>query len=383
MPTIETTKPQTKVGDIATQIRELARRKGPDAKLPTTRELRDTFGTNLSTVNEALDQLETSNIIYRKDRSGIFVSPRINQKSIMVLLDSSFFRDAGVSPFWGILWGHISRLAEERADGLGEAHHIHMVNTTGSDRPESNELPEDTARWLERGRVDVVVGIGIHEAAQEQLERLGIPCVTFGAHGEPQVVVDVAYEFHLAISSLQEQECRRIGFWMPAVPFRVYHPPIEEDTSETVLFRREMDQLGAGYDRDLIRYGNDELQKDEICYETAQQQGLRVAAEVFGQPRDTWPDGIIIGDDMMTAGALRQMQVLGLRPGIDVKIASHANRGSSVLFGYDDEITLVEFDPMEIARTLFATAEALIARAPVESVIPVRPALRTPTASGK
>jgi DNA-binding LacI/PurR family transcriptional regulator len=144
-----------------------------------------------------------------------------------------------------------------------------------------------------------------------------------------------------------------------------------------------MDLLRAEYLPNLVRYGNDELKKDEICYETAQQQGSRVAAEVFGRPRDTWPDGIVIGDDMMTAGALRQLQVLGVRPGSDVRIASHANRESSVLFGYDQEITLIEYDPLDFARKLFETAGAIASGDyPGDKYITVKPTLRIPGALG-
>ena len=166
---------------------------------------------------------------------------------------------------------------------------------------------------------------------------------------------------------------------MPAVSFRTYVPPFDGGFPPDIqLFRRAMKLHYVDYYPELVRYGDSELKPGEICLETAQEQGTKVAGEVFSSPRESWPDGIVIGDDMMTAGALRQLQVLGIKPGVDIKIASHANRESSVLYGYENEITLVEYDPMEIALMLFETAGTIISSEQrCDDFIVVKPKVRT------
>src|SRR5689334_21043596 len=87
----------SRVDLVYSQIRELAFKRGPEAKLPTLAELQNAYGASQATVSGALDELEAENVIFRKDRSGIFVSPRLHQKMVLVLLESSFFRHRGDS----------------------------------------------------------------------------------------------------------------------------------------------------------------------------------------------------------------------------------------------------------------------------------------------
>jgi hypothetical protein len=64
------------------------------------------------------------------------------------------------------------------------------------------------------------------------------------------------------------------------------------------------------------------------------------------------------------------MQQLGVRIGVNVQVASHANRESPILRPWRDEITLLEVDPAALARTMLATLEAMMAgEAPAESVL--------------
>src|SRR4051812_45754504 len=86
--------------DVRSQLREMAIQKGPSAKLPTQSELCVQIGTTTSTLDEALRDLEADNIIYRRQGSGIFVSPKVGYKSIAVLFSHMSEGQDIVSPFW-------------------------------------------------------------------------------------------------------------------------------------------------------------------------------------------------------------------------------------------------------------------------------------------
>src|SRR3712207_3690640 len=90
---------------LCVKLRELAHAKGLDAKLPTVKELCESLGTSQPTLNGALIRLEAERVIYRRDRSGIFVSPHLYSRTVAIVLDTSFFRVRGSSPFWDFLYG--------------------------------------------------------------------------------------------------------------------------------------------------------------------------------------------------------------------------------------------------------------------------------------
>ena len=82
------------------------------------------------------------------------------------------------------------------------------------------------------------------------------------------------------------------------------------------------------------------------------------------------PDGLIILDDVMTRGALTTLHRLGLHAGQDIVIASHANKTSSVLHGYEHCLIRLEFDPAEIVQALFALLDAQLQGRPLPAPLP-------------
>src|SRR5690348_6256380 len=88
-----------RVAKLYHELRTLAYSRGPRTKLPTVQEMRETYGVSQATIAGALDRLEAQNIVMRKDRHGIFVSPNLNRKSIRVLMDASQINDLQRSPF--------------------------------------------------------------------------------------------------------------------------------------------------------------------------------------------------------------------------------------------------------------------------------------------
>ena len=101
---------------------------------------------------------------------------------------------------------------------------------------------------------------------------------------------------------------------------------------------------------------------------------VRVANFVFEGPRDEWPQGIVCLDDDFTRGALVEMAKMGVRPGVDVQIATHTNRGSDLLYGYEDVLIRLAIDPARVAANMFDVLETLMRGdmpdEPVRSIAP-------------
>lgn len=81
---------------------------------------------------------------------------------------------------------------------------------------------------------------------------------------------------------------------------------------------------------------------------------------------------------MMARGALVALSKLGLRPGIEIQIATHTNKGSTALHGYEDDLYFIEIDPAQIVSALFSMLETLMnGQSPPEKFISIRPRLRS------
>ena len=76
--------------------------------------------------------------------------------------------------------------------------------------------------------------------------------------------------------------------------------------------------------------------------------------------KSEWPDGIVVADDTMMQGGLLAMSRMGIRPGRDVLIASHANKGTSAFLGDEENIIRLEYDPAEVVEHLFEVLETLM-----------------------
>ena len=58
----------------------------PGGKLPSERQLQDGLGVARGTIREALFQLESEGMIYRRDRSGWYVSPEPVVTPVFVII---------------------------------------------------------------------------------------------------------------------------------------------------------------------------------------------------------------------------------------------------------------------------------------------------------
>lgn len=359
-------RPQSKTEMVCKLLYQVALERGPNAKLPTTRELCGILTTSRTTLNEALNILEMQDVLYRKQSSGIYVSPRIHRKTFYILLYSYLVMRECASPFWGMLWSLLTQEMEKRIEQRNEHYAIHLVLHA----PQSGvALPEEVIRDVERKRVHGILSIGSGNEMASWLQQQQVPCITYAGFGHWNVAYDEEAQIRMAVQNLATRGCRNIGVWRAIDPH-------SDNSFPDVVFQSLLAEYGISFNPALMRSGFSVLDAQKIP--VYQDQGYQLAKEVFGNPRTPKPDGLYIMDDMMTAGVLVALQELGLQPGRDITIATHANTGSPILYGYLDKLISLETDPAEVVNTLFALLDAVIAgNPPTEPWIFLKPRLRT------
>lgn len=369
---IRQSSPDTKVQELCTQLRALAYRQGPETQLPTTRLLCDMLSTSRASLNEALNELEAQHVLYRKKRNGIFVSPKIYRKSINILLNSDLFIAPDISPFWGILWGLLIQEAQRRSMESNQYFSIYLVISLPG---QEMSLPEEVLAMIATKTLHGVLAVGLDEPTSRWLTNQQIPLVAFAGYGEHMVASNAREMLRMAVDTLVEQGCQHIGMWLHEHIFWIGKSHNGIESQETVDLRRYLEEHGLQFDGRLVReYLHSSHEDNEPIY---QELGYRTAMEVFGTPSAPRPDGLIIADDMMTHGALLALQELDLHVGKDIKIVTHANSGSPILFGQTRYMTLLEFNPKAYVQAMFTLLDQMLAGESLDpTVIWITPQLR-------
>lgn len=365
-PTVLTPKSPTKAQDAHERLVAMAQKLGPNAKMPTVQQLRRELQVSITTLDTVLTQLEHQNIIFRKQGSGIFVSPRLSQKCVGLVCDPAFFQ-AGTSPFWQ----QLVESARTRATIGGEAFRFYLAipSVTGN-YPIHDDLIED----VQSRRIQGVLFVGNNEPAQEWFQENGVPSVVFAGRG--QYIVRISYEnlAREAAEYLYQKGCRNIALLVSGgVTFEDHHPPLESYPADG--FVPWLAEHHLPLRPELVWEANARAFLGQSVPETRQEQGYVAALEIFGATHNR-PDSLICTDDMMLRGVLAALRKLGLRPGHDLQVISHTNRGSDLLHGEDVDVALIEVNPADIVQRMFEQLETLMdGREPAEDQIIVQPQL--------
>lgn len=375
-------RPQSKAHELCTQLTALAHRIGPGGKFPTVAQLCRALEVSPTTLNGALGVLEVQQIISRRRGSGIFVSKELIQiiqtRLVSLICDPTYVSGANHSPFWDMLLENVKQRAEVGHEEL-EMHFARL----GSEHTPEAILNEGLLAELQSGRVSGVLSVGLSQACVQWIEALGVPIVAYAGPAKYTVEHDGNVALRLGIAELARANCRHIGFWGVVQP-NVSLPRVKGTLSlqKEQGFREALSQAGLTFEpllfrlnRHLLR-GKSETDAFGVTTLSRQEQGYQTALEVFGAPRETWPEGLFIDDDLMTAGALAALHRLGVVPGRDVAIASIANRESPILLGHEAELFLIEYDPREFVEAMFSRLEDLMDGKPTpEGAISIVPRL--------
>jgi DNA-binding LacI/PurR family transcriptional regulator len=280
---------------------------------------------------------------------------------------------AGSSPFCGLL----VEAARQRAGSSNEKFSFYLAMPSKEGLPVHDDLVED----LRAARLDGLLFVGENNpAAAQYLQRQDVPLValSYTPIAPYRVSIDWSESVRLGVQALAKEGCKRIALWIPI--------GAGLGRAEGASTFPELDTFKAALKAHRLTFHPELVWRDELLHRDAdastlgtnQEQGFRAAHEVFGDKskRDLAPDGLVILDDMMTRGAVVTLQQLGVRPGRNIKIASHINKGGGVLAPFEASISRIEIDPQQIVDALFGMLEALMnGEKPKDKVVAIKPKL--------
>ncbi len=348
---------------IKTALREQARQLGPGGKLPTVVDLCGQLGVAKATINSALGELQAEGILRRRRGSGIYVTPRIDQKTVGLVFGGDVFR-VGVSPVYALLIDRCRERAASHGEHFSFFFNLRPTQTAG----ESIPVHQDLAEAIAGGRLHgIILGTGVGESEEEWLLSQKVPVVGATSPLMPhRVVIDYAELIRLGVEALARQGCRRLGFITPFGRWRQTNLPDRD--FDLHAFASALKTHGLPCRPEWLWEHRTPPGQETILHE---EQGCQAVLDLFAAGQGEWPDSLLIADDMMTRGALVGLRRRGLTPGKEVKIATHANRGSPTLYGYEDVLTRIEVDVEELVEKMFDLLERLMAGETVDTPMPV------------
>jgi hypothetical protein len=327
-----------------------ARQLGAGAKLPKVTDLCRDFSVSPTTLNGVLRELENDGLLVRRHAVGIFVAADAPVAPHRALIcHPRFFHNDGNSPLWQYLFTGIYR----RAATLPGTFDCHFSRSGSGEEA----LPPGLAEEIRRGSFTGLLGIAIPGDTAWWIMNQGVPLVSLFGKGHVIVNTDGAREVLLAVQELKKRGCRRIGMWGRVWPHHDAQAEEREIAGRADLFRSAMRQCALRVQENLIHINPQWVGGDAVP--TLPEQGYEMAMRVFAR-RGAKPDGLWILDENVTRGALMALRKLGIRPGHDVQIASQVNKGLQVLWGHEEELILLEYDPAQFVEMMFNSLDDLL-----------------------
>ncbi len=343
----------SKQKSVRVRLEEIARTVGPGGQMPSIRQLGSDLGASLATLNAALADMEDRNMIWRRQGSGIFVSPSLLHPNLCLICDPSYLLDVGASPVWSQLIASARERAGSREENLSI--HFMQLGQSATDAPITDLLHERLTADIAGNNVQGVLSIGLPHELTRWIERGGVPVVSFGGASNYILWVSGQEVIERSVAELAGRGCRALALCSPQSPH--WPDPFGSEMGQVFL-----DALAAHdlpFREDLAARSTSQATLTPFWMQSFPGQGFDALMRLT--ERDGLrPDGIISTDDMMTQGILMAMGRQGLRVGEDIHIATHANRDLPALLGWETEITRIEFDPAEIVARMFEALEALL-----------------------
>jgi len=349
-------KSRGKHAETVASLVAMVRKMSPGARLPRVRELRNALGVTLSTLDKALKQLELRHMVERRQRSGIFVSKRIHQKAIGLVMGSSCFSCLS-APFYSMILNNCNQRAESHRNRL--SFYLNLP-CTDSDSPEAM-APRNLVQDLAAGKLDGLLVVGVKgDKFHAWIESHGLPlvCLRKGC-GPGSVVVNMDDVTRMGASELMEEGCETLAL--------VGNHPVDGS-----YFRRVARNLGFHYEEAGLQF-HDWADAVPLAPEVCAARLLEYFRKTGGK-RTPW--GLIFLDDTFAGSVLPYLAASGVKIGSRLKIVCHSNKGSPVLAEWKRNLMLLEFDPEEMVEAMLIRLEMLMAgRNPEPEVLPIHPKL--------
>lgn len=340
---------------LRAKISDLAHRLGPEARLPRVLEMCREYNVAPNTLNQALREVEESGLITRRRGAGIFVTKQtaswVKTAPLAMICRPSLVQSSGHSPFWDLLMEKIQARAS-----LSGAHFDCYFS-----REDNSQLPLSPAviRAVEEHQIGGIFGVDLPNEAALWIMKQGVPVVNLFRAGHVTVYLDEAGIMRQTVHALLEKGCRRIALWVPIKLFES-----DAEAQEKLAARKDLvAQAFTKKERESLMAFNEEnypwLGSGIGTRAPHTRQGFEIAQRVFQRPRQDWPDGIAITDDMMTHGALVALRQLKVQVGTDVQISTHINKGAPLLID-EEALIRIEIDPEEIVAVVMERMENLL-----------------------
>jgi DNA-binding LacI/PurR family transcriptional regulator len=332
----------------AEAIERLARSLGESAKLPTFQELLRLLDISVTTLNLALNQLESRDIISRRQGSGIYVSKRLFEKRIALVFGCNIFQP-GVSPFYSLLLKH----CEKRAATHREQFSFYLDTPELSRSSGDSMVHRDLEEVISQGKIDGILVAQQRDQAQGKwLQQQDIPVVSLDTYPSGPRLINFDYQelIDLCVGALCERGCRTLGL-------------LGILNEHALMFRNSAEKRGVQISERWMVYPKTE---EDPPYDRHESLGRENVEDLIAQcgGKTGLPDGLVITDDVLACGACSRLEGFGVLPGTDIKIATHLNKGSDILANWKNKLTLAEIDPQEIVEAMFSILERLMADGP-------------------
>jgi DNA-binding LacI/PurR family transcriptional regulator len=331
---------------LSERLLTMARELGPDAQLPTFRELCHSFKVSKATLDHALRELEERGAILRRHGSGIYVAATVGRKTIGVVLGTNIF-NVGFSPFWMLLL----QAARTQLRARRYRFHAYLDFPQGEDLLAAHEQLEAD---LKARRLDGMLLIAAPDAeARRWLAQWNLPMVAVPtSHDASAWSVTLEPMLAAGVRELSRAGCRSIANLSLV------------DSGE---FAAALAQAGLEFRPDRLWTAKGAGTKSG--WKGFEDYGYRTVRECWNSvsPR---VDGLVITDDVMARGALMALREAGVAVGRDLRIVVGANKGSLLLEPYARDLILFEYDPEELLAAAIAMLETLMSggRPPVNPV---------------
>lgn len=346
----------TKTEAACASLTALANQLGAGRKLPNFNDLCASLGVSKVTLDRALARLEVQGIVVRRHGSGIFVGPRVGQRTIGVAIGQDLFRPAG-SPVPRLMFDQVQRHYQARGDAIQPYLDLSPYKDTSRVRAEIQ-------RDVEAKHLDGLILLAAHSPQQHAWFReLSLPVVK-ARHRHSYgwgVSTDTDHLIDTAVAALAQRGCRRLGLFTHLERRLVRH----YGNVKLDRFRQAVARYGATTDmrwchlpcRDVEEW----LPANAPSYEELGHEGARdLLARLERDGEADRPDGLVITDDVMARGTLTALTRAGVSIGTQLQIATQSNRGAGTLLGYEQDVVRLEVDPAALAEKMCAMLDELV-----------------------
>ena len=363
----------TKTQALSNHLAGLARKMGPGARLPTMAQLSSELGISVMTLNRALSELEAQGIVVRRQGSGTYVADHLSQTAVALVYDRDVF-GPDASPFCSLLLHEAAKLAAAQDEKFNLYLTAPELGAT-----EGPPIPPDLDEAIKTRRLGGVLFAGESNPAALQWlldQRVPLVALSYAPVAPFRVRIDHSQTAYLGALELAKRGCKRIALWIPA-GVGIGPDQSGESFEELTEFQRALGESGVEFHDELV-FGSENLGASVPAapFQSNREQGQDAAQKVFGESRESWPDGIVCVDDMLALGALAEMKKMGVEVGRDVEFATHTNVGSQILVGFGDALIRLEIDPARVAQAMSEMLESLLRGETIETpVVSIEPRL--------